>query len=318
MAVKFCFNLPRQASPSLPMNGLEYKAEPSQATVLLIHGLTGTPNEMKGLANFFHRRGYSVLCPRLALHGEPLHILKRAKWQDFYRSAKEALLKIPAGQKIFVAGLSMGALLALLLTEEFPERISGVTGLSPTLFYDGWNIPWSHCLLPLAYYTPIRYFAYFKEEPPYGIKNERIRSKVHEYYKNASLADVSEAAQYGYPYFPVTLLCELHSLIGNLMKKMSRIQTPVQLIQASEDDMTSVKNSQFIYDHVASAQKEIVLLHDSYHVITADQERRTVAQKMNEFFCRILGVQPGEALNGKDEEEKEKREEREEHACRPA
>ncbi|MFA5160024.1 MAG: alpha/beta fold hydrolase [Candidatus Omnitrophota bacterium] len=312
MAVKFCFRLPRQSSSPVLTNGLEYKAEPSQATVLLIHGLTGTTNEMKGLANFFYRRGYSVLCPRLAHHGEPLHILKRAKWQEFYRSVKEALSKIPSDQKVFTAGLSMGALLALLLAEEFPERISGVTGLSPTLFYDGWNIPWSHCLLPLAYYTPIRYFAYFKEEPPYGIKNERIRSRVHEYYKNASLADVSEAAQYGYPYFPVTLLCELHLLIRELMKKMSRITAPVQLIQASEDDMTSVRNSQFIYDHVASTRKEIVLLHDSYHVITADQERRTVAQKMNEFFCRIQGVQPGEALNGKEEEE------REEDACRPA
>jgi carboxylesterase len=284
------------------MNGSEYRAEPSQATVLLIHGLTGTPNEMKGLANFFYRRGYSVLCPRLAHHGEPLHILKRAKWQEFYQSVKEALRKIPEGQKIFTAGLSMGALLALLLAEEFPERISGATCLSPTLFYDGWNIPWSHCLLPLAYYTPIRYFAYFKEEPPYGIKNERIRGKVHEYYKNASFADVSEVAQYGYPYFPVTLLCELRLLIRELMKKISRVRAPVQMIQASEDDMTSVKNSQFIYDHVASSQKEIVLLHDSYHVITADQERRTVAQKMNEFFCGIRGVEPGVELNGNEED----------------
>ncbi|MFH1208875.1 MAG: alpha/beta fold hydrolase [Candidatus Omnitrophota bacterium] len=302
MAVKFCFRLPQQSSPPFPMNGREYKVESSQATVLLIHGLTGTPHEMKGLANFFYRRGYSVFCPRLAHHGEPLHILKRAKWREFYQSVKEALQKIPAGQQIFTAGLSMGALLALLLAEEFPERISGASCLSPTLFYDGWNIPWSHCLLPLAYYTPIRYFAYFKEEPPYGIKNERIRSKVHEYYKNASFADVSGVAQYGYPYFPVTLLCELRLLIRELMKKMSRIRVPVQLIQASEDDMTSVKNSQFIYDHVTSDQKEIVLLHDSYHVITADQERRTVAQKMDEFFCRIRGVEPCMALNGKEED----------------
>jgi carboxylesterase len=83
---------------------------------------------------------------------------------------------------------------------------------------------------------------------------------------------------------------------------MSRIQTPVQLIQASEDDMTSVRNSQFIHDHVGSAQKEIVLLHDSYHVITADQERRIVARKMDEFFCRIRGVEPGGMLNGEEED----------------
>ncbi len=302
MGVKLCFRLPRPATLPLLANGLEYRNEASQATVLLIHGLTGTPNEMKGLANFFYRRGYSVLCPRLALHGEPLHILKRAKWQDFYRSVQKALQSIPADQKIFTAGLSMGALLALLLAEEFPERIAGVTCLSPTLFYDGWNTPWCRCLLPLAYFTPFRYFAYFKEEPPYGIKNERLRSKIHEYYKKASLADVSGAAQHGYPYFPATLFCELHLLIREIKKKMSGIRTPAQMIQAVEDDMTSVKNSQFIYDHIASEQKEIVLLHDSYHVITADQERKTVAQKAHEFFCRTLGISPGEAMSEEEED----------------
>jgi carboxylesterase len=309
MPLKLCFRLPRQPSPTDLTDGLEYKVAESQATVLLIHGLTGTPHEMKGLANFFYRAGYSVLCPRLAHHGEPLYILKRAKWQEFYQSVKDALAKIPADQTIFVAGLSMGSLLALLLAQEFPERISGVTCLSPTLFYDGWNTPWCHCLLPFVYHTPFRYIAYFKEEPPYGIKNERIRKKVHDYYQKASIADVSEAMKYGYPYFPSTLLRELHLLIGVLMKKIPSIRTPVQMIQASEDDMTSVKNSQYIYDHVASTQKEIVLLHDSYHVITADQERRTVAQKMHEFFCRIQGVHPGEMLRGKEEEE---------DACQPA
>jgi len=288
MAVKFYFNLPRKApSSSILSNGLELKADASETTALLIHGLTGTPNEMKFLANYLYRKGYSVICPRLAHHGEQIHILKRAKWQEFYQSVKEALFKIPPGQKVFAAGLSMGALLALLLAAEFPERISGVTCLSPTLFYDGWNIsPWSRRLLPLAYYTPIRYFAYFKEEPPYGIKNKHIRQKVHEYYKNASITDVADVAKYGYPYFPVTLVCELRLLIRHLQKKLSSIRVPVQLIQAQEDDMTSEKNSQFIYDRLGSKEKEIVLLYDSYHVITADQERETVVKKMHEFFTR--------------------------------
>ena len=51
--------------------------------------------------------------------------------------------------------------------------------------------------------------------------------------------------------------------------------------------MTSTKNSKFIYDRIKSDIKEIVLLYDSYHIITADQERDKVAAKMDEFFCRI-------------------------------
>jgi len=288
MSVKLAFHLPKTPRAPVLENGLEFHADPPKAAVILVHGLTGTPNEMKFLANYFFRRGFSVICPRLAHHGEPVHILKRAKWREFYESVRQALLKIPADRPVFTAGLSMGALLALLLAEEFPERISGVTCLSPTLFYDGWNIPWTHRLLPLAYFTPVRHFTYFKEEPPYGIKNETVRRKVHNYYKHAPISDASEASKYGYPYFPVTLFCELRLLIRHLKKKLPTVSAPVQLIQAVEDDLTSVKNSQFIYDRIRSRKKEIVLLHNSYHVITADQERKIVAKKMCEFYTQFL------------------------------
>jgi carboxylesterase len=243
---------------------------------------------MKSLATHFHRKGYTVICPRLANHGQPLEILKYTRWEDFYDSVRKAYLKLETPGPIFTAGLSMGALLSLLLAEEFPERIAGVSCLSPTLFYDGWNVPWTRCLLPLAYHTPLRYFAYFKEEPPYGLKNEALRRRVHEYYKNADLNNLTSADRYGYPFFPVTLFCELQDLIKRLKKVLPRITVPVQLIQAKEDDMTSVKNSEYIHDRVASGMKEIVLLEDSYHVITADQERDKVALRMEGFYERIL------------------------------
>ncbi len=292
MSVKFCFSLPKTPRPTDLGEGLEFHAEPSKGTVILIHGLTGTPNEMKFLATHLHRNGYSVICPRLAYHGEPIHILKRGKWREFYKSVSDAMLKIPSWQKpVFVAGLSMGALFALLLAEQFPDRISGVVCFSPTLFFDGWNVPWSHKLLPLAYYTPLRHFAYHKEEPPYGLKNERVRQLVHKYYEHASLSDSAEASKYGYPYFPVTLLCELQRVIRRVKKKLPQIQVPIQLVQAYEDDMTSIKNSNYIYDHIGSFRKEIVLLYNSYHVITADQERETAAQKMLDFFTAIRAEQ---------------------------
>jgi len=51
-------------------------------TLILVHGLTGTPNEMRYLAFYFNRLGYNVICPRLANHGQPLHILKHTKWEE--------------------------------------------------------------------------------------------------------------------------------------------------------------------------------------------------------------------------------------------
>jgi carboxylesterase len=289
MSVKFCLKLKKVSKSPVEESSLYLQGE-NGLTAVLIHGLTGTPNEMRFLANFLNKKGYTVFCPRLANHGEPLSVLKKTKWEDFYESVRKVFLSIKhAGSygPIFTGGLSMGALLALLLAEEFPEDVAGVCCLSPTLFYDGWNIPWTKCLLPLAAATPLKYISYFKEEPPYGIKNEAIRQRVHEYYKHADLHRVSGVAKYGYPYFPVTLLCELNSLIRHLMRKLPKIKTPVQCIQAKDDDMTSIKNSQFIVDRVQSAIKEIFLLYNSYHVVTADFERETVAVEMEAFFTRV-------------------------------
>jgi carboxylesterase len=289
MSVKFCLRLKK--GPRIPVEENSIHLPGSNgASAILIHGLTGTPNEVRFLANFLNKKGYTVFCPRLENHGEPLHILKKTKWQQLYESVRKVFLEIQQSEQcgpIFTAGLSMGALLALLLAEEFPAYISGVCCLSPTLFYDGWNIPWTKCLLPLAYATPLKYISYFKEEPPYGIKNKSIQQRIHEYYKNADLHKLNGVAKYGYPFFPVTLLCELNRLIKHLVKKLPMIKTPVQCIQAKNDDMTSVKNSQYICKKIQSEVKEIFLLDNSYHVITADFERETVAEQMEAFFTRI-------------------------------
>jgi len=263
--------------------------------VVLIHGLTGTPNEMRFLAGYFHKKGYTVVCPRLANHGKPLPVLAKSTWQDFYRSVRGAVMsrKIMDGTgPVFVSGLSMGALLALVLADEFKDRVSGVSCLAPTLFYDGWNSPGSKYFMPLAA-TPIKHVFYFKEEPPYGIRNEAIQQRIHKYYSGASLDHMENVAQYGYPYYPVTQLYQLQCLVKYLSKRLPRMKMPVQTIQAKDDDMTSIRNSKYIYDRVRSEMKEMIFLYNSYHVISVDQERDVVADKMENFFVRIRGMMSG-------------------------
>ena len=295
MSVVFSFNIkeclkPKRNNDPAAQGGFSLKGD-NGSTIVLIHGLTGTPNEMKFLATFLNKRGYSVICPRLAGHGEPIRVLKHARWQEFYESVRSIFTSgelTDSKGPVFTSGLSMGALLALLVAYEFKERVAGVSCLAPTLFYDGWNSPGSEVFLPLAYYTPLKYFAYFKEEPPYGIKNEAMQERIHQYYGGAKLDSMENVAQYGYPYFPVTLLYQLHLLVKYLVKKLPLMDFPVQLIQAKDDDMASVKNSKFIYDRIRSETKEMILLYDSYHVITADQERDIVGEKMDEFFTRVM------------------------------
>lgn len=285
MAVKFSLFPGKTCADNHPEldNGFRLEGANGKA-VILIHGLTGTPHEMRFIANYLNREGFTVLCPRLANHGKPIHILQRTKWQECYQTVRNSYLDTQGKYThIYAGGLSMGALLALLLADEFKD-IRGVSCLSPTLFYDGWNSPWYRFLLPLGYWTPLKHFFYFKEEPPYGFKNKAMRKRIHDYYHQADLDNLKDVDLYGYPYFPVSLLHQLEKLVQYLSRRLRHIHTPVQIMQAEEDDMTSVRNSEFIYERVRSKQKEMILLQNSYHIITADQERSLVAQKMAEFF----------------------------------
>ena len=74
--------------------------------------------------------------------------------------------------------------------------------------------------------------------------------------------------------------------MGSMIRTKSNrcYSTPIQLLQAKDDDVTSPKNSYYIYEHVASKDKEIIFFEDSYHIITADQERDKVAEAAISFF----------------------------------
>ncbi|MDD5238360.1 MAG: alpha/beta hydrolase, partial [Candidatus Omnitrophica bacterium] len=84
--------------------------------VLLIHGITGTPSEMRYFAQGLHKRGYSVFCNTLPRHCASLDELKKVTWQeiadccinDFKRLKEEY-------PKVFISGLSMGALMGVHL-----------------------------------------------------------------------------------------------------------------------------------------------------------------------------------------------------------
>jgi carboxylesterase len=254
-------------------------------TVILIHGLTGTPNEMRYLAFSLNKKGYGVFCPRLANHGQHLSVLKHTTWEELYRPLRAGFLRaLDSGDKVYVAGLSMSALFVLLLAEEFQEKLAGGICLAPTLFFDGWNVPWYQRLLPLAANTPLKYCLYFKESPPYGIKNEKIRGMVHRYYSTARLQDIQHISKFGYAYFPVSLFHQLRRLARTVTPMLGRINAPLLLVHPEEDDTASVKNSELIFARVSSPVKRLVLLTDSYHVVTADQEREKVGRVMLEFL----------------------------------
>src|SRR5262245_27226580 len=91
--------------------------------VLYLHGITGTPFEIRPLAEALGRRGCSVLAPMLAGHGGTLAELAASGWPDWLRSAESALDSLQArvgGAPVAICGFAMGGLLALRPAARFP------------------------------------------------------------------------------------------------------------------------------------------------------------------------------------------------------
>lgn len=262
--------------------------------VLLLHGLTGTPTELAYLAHWLRSRArYHVSCPRLANHGQPIGILARTTAPQLYASAKAAFLEAreaarAEGLPLVVGGLSLGAILSLLLAAEFPADVAGVACLAPTIFYDGWSVPWYHRLIPLVDFTPLKYFAYFREGEPFGLKDDALRAKVAAQYGAMDLHDSSAAARTGYAHFPVRLFCEMRHLVKACKQALRKVTSPVLVVQAEHDDVTGPRNARYILERVASARRELLLLEQSYHLVSADLERSLVAERLQKF-CASLG-----------------------------
>ncbi len=265
------------------------------AHVLLLHGLTGGPTELAYVARQLHMEGgSSVWCPRLVNHGERLNVLASTRSGQLYESARTHFLAArkvahDCGAPLVIGGLSIGAVLSLLLAAEFPEDISGVICLAPTLFYDGWNVPWIHRLIPLVDYTPLKYFAYYREEAPYGLKDESLRKRVARAYQSVALPDNDDSGPHGYAHFPIRLFCESRHLVARCVRTLRDVKAPLLVVQASNDDVAGPRNSRHILDNVGSSQKDMLLLHNSFHMITADLERDRVAAVMARFCQRLTG-----------------------------
>ncbi|HLL28504.1 MAG TPA: alpha/beta fold hydrolase [Xanthobacteraceae bacterium] len=249
----------------------------SRTGVLLIHGLGGTPVEMKSVARRIAETGATVYCCQLTGHCGTESDLVATRWQDWYASADEALAKLEENcDSVVVGGLSMGAILAARLAAQEPERVHGVIMFAPTLWYDGWSVPWYSFLLRWFIDTPMGRRYRFAEAEPYGVKDERIRRRVVDAIMSGSSVNA------GLPATPALALREFWRLVDDVKPRLACVKQRVLIMQARDDDIASMANTEYLQEHLGGTV-EALILDDSYHLITVDRQRRLVMQRAADF-----------------------------------
>lgn len=244
---------------------------------LLIHGLGGTPVELRFVAQGLARAGYTVSCCQLAGHCGTVEELRTSTAQEWYASVEAAHDHLKEQcDVIFVGGLSMGGILATQLAQNRPNEVDGVVLYAPTLWMNGWSMPWYARLLSLVYPTKLPIEMNLEERAPYGIKDERIRSFV------VNSMQGSDSSEAGVFTTPLRSFAHFNSLVTKVRRRLSEVKVPALIVHPRNDDIADIDNAFYLQRHLGGPV-DMLVLDDSYHIVTLDRQRNLVVDRSVEF-----------------------------------
>jgi carboxylesterase len=242
------------------MPGAEpYAADGGPTGVVLCHGFTGTPQSLRPWAEHLAAAGLSVRLPRLPGHGTTWQDLNRTVWQDWYGEVLHAFDEL-AGRcdAVFVAGLSMGGTLALRLAEERAGEVAGAVLVNPSVLSLRRDVK---LLGVLRFLVP--------SVPPVG--------------NDVKQTGVTEVA---YDRTPVKGAHSLAKLWRVVRADLPKVTAPVLLFRSADDHVVEPANAEVVLAGVSSPDAREVVLADSYHVATLDNDAERIFADSLTFFRR--------------------------------
>ncbi|HEY2750940.1 alpha/beta hydrolase [Phenylobacterium sp.] len=252
--------------------------------VMLLHGLTGAPGEMKAVGRVLNRRGFELYAPLLAGHGGTEADLLKTGWRDWVDSAREAYLKFAREvDEVYVAGICAGGAIGLELCAQFPE-IRGAAVYSMLFEYDGWNMPkittGAPVIQAVANLPLIRRLS-FVQPHPYGLKDERLRTMA----AHALQSMIPGALE----RMPLGCMHQLYRLARHVERVAPQVRAPVLIVHALEDDMANLRNAYRLRDALGG-RTEVFVLEDSYHMVHVDKEHARVGELTAALFTAASAV----------------------------
>lgn len=246
-------------------------AEPFSATggpdgVLVLHGFTGNPSSMRGVAEKLADAGLTVELPLLPGHGTVVEDLVPMRWADWSAAAEEAYLGLAArSERVAVVGLSMGGTLTCWLAERHPE-ICGIVLVNPLV------------------------------EPPDDDFRDAVR-QLHDSGTEVAPGIGSDIArpdvvELTYDGTPLAAALSLFDGAEEVALGLSEIRCPVLLFSSREDHVVPSPNSDLVEASVGGPC-ERVWLERSYHVATLDYDRDELEARTVSFVAAVTaGARP--------------------------
>lgn len=239
------------------------------AGVLLLHGYSGTPAELRDMGTTLAGAGYTVHAPLLAGHGGRPDDLYGVRWEDWLASAKAGLQRLRTRcQTVFACGFSAGGLLALHLAAHTP--VHGLVVMAPALRLYGAALL---RLTGLLRHVMPWYYPLAKAD----FSDPAVRASVLDRAPEANLDDpavvdqIRRAAR-----VPVGSLYELARLQDQARRDLRHVQAPTLIMQGRNDQTVDPRSAKDVAAGISSQDRRLVWFEGSGHQLPLESERESV------------------------------------------
>ncbi len=227
---------------------------------LVLHGFTGNPNSMRGVAEAFAAAGFAVELPRLPGHGTTVEDMIGTGYRDWVAEAEGAYQRLSERcERVVVVGLSMGGALTAWLASDHPE-IAGIVCINAVVSAPEGML-----------------------EDVQGMLSQGVDRMAG---IGADIAD-PESTESAYAETPLAPLVTLFEAAGEIQARLGRIACPVLIITSLQDHVVDPVNSDVLADAV-TGPVERLRLERSFHVATLDYDKDLVISATVDFARKVV------------------------------
>jgi carboxylesterase len=231
----------------------------SDVGVLLCHGFTGTPQSLRPWGQHLADRGYTVRVPLLPGHGTTWQEMNHTRWADWYSCVDTAFRNLhQTCELVVVCGMSMGATLALQLAQEHGPRISGLVLVNPAVKFDD----------PRTRLLPILKHLTGSLE---GVSNDVKKEGVTELAYDRTPLKAAHSQLMAWP---------------SIIRDLPEVTQPVLLLRSPQDHVVPASSSALVLSRISSRDVTEILLENSYHVATIDNDAMLIFEESVKFIER--------------------------------
>jgi carboxylesterase len=232
----------------------------AERAVLCLHGLTGTPYEVRPIAEALAASGIRARGPALPGHCSKPGALAATPYTAWLEAARGEIEKLRVDHEfVGVAGMSMGAVVALQLASE--GAVDAIVSIGAPLALRPWPLP---LLMPLL---------------------KVIRANLPKRNGSDIRDDDARARHPGYDTMPLAAVHELIKLQRQVVPRLSRITVPIFVGHGAHDATAHPEDATRIVSEVSSAVRTLRIFEESAHVVPVDRDGPQLAAEAVRFFA---------------------------------